>query len=123
MKVFALSLFLAALVAPLPAQAAGVALTLTLPDPGQFQHVSYTCDGMEERLPVDYLNAEPNYLALVPIEGKTRIFSNVLSGSGVRYAAGHYEWWTKGSEASLVDVTADEGAAPLLTCLEASDTP
>ena len=117
-----LALFPLALL-PLPSLGAGVALTLTLPDPGGIRRVTYTCDGLAERLAVEYVNAEPNYLALVPVESKTLVFVSVLAGSGARYAAGHYEWWTKGADASLRDVTADADAPALLTCLEANDTP
>jgi membrane-bound inhibitor of C-type lysozyme len=123
MKRSALGLGIAAFLLPLPVLGANIALTVTLPDPGEWQHVSYVCEGREERLPVDYLNAAPNFLALVPIEGKTVIFANVLAASGARYAASHYEWWTKGAEAHLTDLTAPEDAPPLLTCLEANDTP
>lgn len=34
-----------------------------------------------------------NHLAIVPIHGNSLIFSNVMSGSGARYAAGAYIWW------------------------------
>lgn len=122
MKRVILSLATALLVS-FPAQGAGIALTLTLPDPGDWQHVVYTCEGQDERFVVDYVNAAPNFLALVPVDGKQLVFANVLSGSGARYASGQYEWWTKGPEASLVDITADKDAPPLMTCLEANDTP
>ncbi len=114
---------IAALLMPLPASAAGIGLTLTLADPGEWRHVSYSCEGQEKRLPVDYLNAAPNFLALVPIEGGTLVFANILSASGARYVASKYQWWTKGAQAHLIDLTADKDAPPLLTCLEANDTP
>jgi membrane-bound inhibitor of C-type lysozyme len=113
----------AALFVTFPAKGASIALTLTLPDPGAWQHVSYSCDEQEERLAVDYLNAAPNFLALVPVDGKSLVFANVISGSGARYASGRYEWWTKGPEARLTDLTAGTDDPPLLTCLEATETP
>ena len=123
MKSFGLWLSLVLLLTPLPALAVTPSLTLTLPDPGDWKHVSYICEDHEGRVETDYINAAPNFLALVPIDGKTVIFANILSGSGARYVAGKYQWWTKGPEAQLIDLTADKDAPPLLTCLEANDTP
>jgi membrane-bound inhibitor of C-type lysozyme len=62
--------------------------------------VRYECDanGVQLGLPtqafaVDYINAGPNSLAVLPIAGESRIFVNVTSGSGARYAAGDLIWW------------------------------
>ena len=114
---------LAALLMPLPALGAGIAITLTLPDPGEWRHVVYICENHDERIGVDYLDAAPNFLALVPVEGKTLVFANIVSDTGALYAAGPYQWSTKGSEALLTDITADKDTPPLLTCLAANDTP
>jgi len=86
--------------------------------------ILYDC-GAEAPLEVTYLNAAPNFLAVVPLEDEPEplIFSAVLSGSGVRYAAGHWLWMTQGSDASLLDVTLDEDAEPVLSCEEISNTP
>ena len=111
------------LLASFPASGAPVGLTLSLPDPGEWQHVSYACDQQEERLAVDFINAAPNFLALVPVDGKMLVFANVIAASGARYASGKYEWWTKGANATLTDLTAGKDAPPLLTCLEANDIP
>jgi membrane-bound inhibitor of C-type lysozyme len=46
---------------------------------------------------VEYLNGAGNMLAVVPIGGRSLIFSNVISGSGARYAANRYIWWDAGS--------------------------
>ena len=113
----------ALIVATLPASAAGIGLTLMLDTPGEWRHVSYICEGREERLSVAYVNAAPNFLALVPVEGQTLVFASALSGSGVRYVSGKYEWRTKGPDASLYDLTGDAEAPPLLVCLEASEIP
>lgn len=77
--------------------------------------VAYDCTG-GVTLPVSYVNADPNFLAIVPVDGKSMVFASVLSGSGARYTAGKYEWWTKGNEASLRDLTKDENAKPILEC-------
>ncbi len=77
--------------------------------------VAYSCTG-GVTLPVSYVNADPNFLAIVPVDGKSIVFASVISGSGARYAAGRYEWWSKGDEASLRDLTKDENAKPILEC-------
>lgn len=67
-------------------------------------HASFDCgaDGAALGLPsgpftVEYLNAGENHLAVLPIHGQALIFSNVISGSGARYAAGRYIWWDAGA--------------------------
>ncbi len=78
---------------------------------------SYDC-GSAGRLTVTYINADPNFLALVPVpkQDQSLVFASVISGSGTRYAAGKYVWWTKGSSASLYDSTMGDDASPVLTC-------
>jgi membrane-bound inhibitor of C-type lysozyme len=76
----------------------------------------YDCAGNTAE--VDYINVEPDHLAVVPVEGKKRIFVLVMSGSGARYASGQYIWWSKGNEASLYDETKGADAPPVLTCTE-----
>lgn len=61
---------------------------------------SYSCAGAEP-FTVQYVNAGANILAILPIDGESRIFANVLSGSGARYASGPYIWWSKGETATL----------------------
>jgi membrane-bound inhibitor of C-type lysozyme len=39
------------------------------------------------------VNGAGNSLVIVPIEGSSIIFANVMSGSGARYAAAQYIWW------------------------------
>jgi membrane-bound inhibitor of C-type lysozyme len=65
--------------------------------------MKYQCDaqGAKMGLPkgvfsVEYLNGAGNSLAIVPVGGDSRIFVNVVSGSGARYAAGEYIWWDAG---------------------------
>jgi membrane-bound inhibitor of C-type lysozyme len=86
--------------------------------------VLYDCsDG--EPFDVIYINAAPNFLALVPIEDEPQfiVFASVLSGSGARYAAGKWIWWTDGIDASLYDTTLGEDAPAVLTCSEFIQTP
>lgn len=78
-----------------------------------------------EPLSVVYLNASPNFLALVPVPGETErlVFSSVIAASGVRYVSGKWAWWVKGPEASLYDLTLDEDAEPVDTCTELNNAP
>lgn len=90
---------------------------------GDFERrvVQYDC-GQEAPLSVEYINAAPNYLAIVSIENRAKlVFVTVLSASGAKYAAGEYEWWTKGSEGTLVNLTTPD--AEPITCLEMNETP
>lgn len=109
--------------APLPA--ATSFLTITLGTTGDFdrRNVHYGCEGDTDLITVAYLNAAPNYLALIPIAGSTLVFNTVLAASGAKYAAGKYVWWTKGNEASLFDLTQGADSKPILVCAEVKDTP
>ena len=97
---------------------AQVVLSLT----GDFQRTThqYQCEGLEP-FAVDFINAEPNFLAIVPIGPRKLVFVNVLSGSGAKYVAGQYEFWTKGTDATLTDLQADPQTP--VTCTEATETP
>ena len=77
----------------------------------------YNC-GAAGKLAVTYINADPNFIALValPKQPQPLVFTSVISGSGARYAAGKYIWWTKGSSASLYDTTLVDNAPPTMTC-------
>lgn len=85
----------------------------------QRKTVTYNC-GAEGPLEVTYVNADPNYLAIMPITGVSQhlVFSAILSGSGTRYAAGKWQWWSTGNAASLHDTTLGDNAAPALSCTE-----
>ena len=113
---------LVALAAPALA-AANVSMGLDLTGDGQVQTVVYGCGEGTEPLSVKYINAAPNFLAIVPIDGQDLVFVNVISGSGAKYVAGQYEWWNKGSDATLHDVTEGLDAAPVLSCSENVQTP
>ena len=83
----------------------------------------YGCGEGTEPLTVKYINAAPNFFAIIPIEGEDVVFVNVISASGAKYVAGEYEWWNKGSDATLHNVTEGLDAAPVLTCSENVQTP
>ncbi|MFT9027066.1 MliC family protein [Acetobacter indonesiensis] len=67
----------------------------------------YRCHGPKDllsRLPaatvrVTYINAGEASLAVLPIEGHTLVFANVISGSGAKYVADRFVWWSKGNTA------------------------
>lgn len=110
---------------PQPALALETSLqyVLTLKGDIERHQIQYDCEGQKAPITVEYLNAAPNFLAIVPIDSQQIIFANVIAASGVRYAAGTHIWWTKGAEASLYDATAKPDAPPVLNCLEHNETP
>ena len=83
---------------------ASLSVNIELDDDATIQTVRYQCEN-GERLKVQYINSQDDQLALVPTDGDDdeRLFVNVVSGSGARYVAGQYEWFTKGDKATLTD--------------------
>ena len=57
------------------------------------------------------------------VDGQDVVFVNVVSASGAKYVSGVHEWWNKGADASLHNVTEGPDAAPVLTCTENVQTP
>lgn len=119
--------FVAAMMLIAPAQATQTSLQLSITtQSGEFEQrvTRYDC-GTETPVQVSYINAAPNFLAVVPVadEPEPVIFAAVLSASGARYAAGKWVWWTKGPDASLYDSTLAEDAEPVLTCSEINNIP
>ena len=88
---------------------------------GDFQRTThqYQCEGLEP-FSVEFINAEPNFLAIVPVGPRRMVFVNVMAASGAKYVAGQFEFWTKGSEATLTDLQADPQS---VACTEAIETP
>lgn len=126
-RLFTLALIMSAVAVPVAAQpvvSVSSSVTLTIDPTGDFERrvITYDCDSIEP-LTVEYLNAAPNFLAILPVNDDTLIFSAVLSGSGARYASGSWVWWTSGPEASLYDLTQGEDADPVAECFEFSLTP
>ena len=112
-----------------PASAGAVETSLQLQiggETGDFERrtVPYECSEGEP-FGVTYIDAAPNFLALVPIAGEpeSRIFAAVESASAARYAAGPFIWSTEGLEASLFDTTLGDDAPAILTCSEMNNTP
>ncbi len=73
----------------------------------------YTCDGLP--FPVRYINDGENDLAILSDGDVTRIFVNTISASGSRYVSGQLEWWVKGAEATLRDLSTDNVVATCTT--------
>ncbi len=107
---------LALLAAPALADA-GVTLGLSLTGDTQIKTVQYSCDH-HDPVTLQYINAAPNYLAVLPLDGKTLVFVSVLAASGTKYVSGQYELWSKGPQINLQDVTEGLDAAPVLQCTE-----
>jgi len=75
----------------------------------------YTC-ATGKILQVTYWNAQNGQsFAVLPVKGTPMLFVNTLSGSGAKYQAGSYTWWTKGPRADLYDAMNGENAPPVLS--------
>jgi membrane-bound inhibitor of C-type lysozyme len=106
----------------LPNVTANLTLTLDATSDIERRTVVYQCDN-GEGFRVQYVNAAPNFLAILPIEGETHIFATTISASGARYVSGPYEWWNAGDEATLRDLRSAEDEPALATCLAAGNAP
>lgn len=98
----------------------GVGLNLT--GDAEIKNTTYDC-GDAGKLAVQYVNASPNFLAVIPIKDQTLVFVNTISASGAKYESGQYVWWNKGADATLSDITEGLDAAPVMSCSEENDTP
>ncbi|WP_407670842.1 MliC family protein [Paraburkholderia franconis] len=97
--------------------AARAADLMPLPDIRTTHRVTqkYTC-ATGRILHVTYLNTSNGQsFAILPVKGKQMLFVNVLSGSGAKYQAASYTWWTKGPQATLYDTMLGENAPPMLS--------
>jgi len=125
-KFIAAAILAAALLTPAAAQAVETSVQIELGTQSDFERrvVVYDCSAGEP-FSVTYINAAPNFLALVPIadEPELHVFASVISASGARYASGQWVWWNKGVDASLYDATLGDDAEPVLTCSEMNNTP
>ena len=96
-----------------PAAALGAEIKFEVPDAREVHTVkaAYACG--EKRVTAEYINAGSTSLVLLNFDGLFVVASNVLSGSGARYAGRQYIWWTKGDHADLYDMTKGEDAPPI----------
>jgi membrane-bound inhibitor of C-type lysozyme len=103
-------------------------VTLSLGGNADKKVVTYDCEA-HAPLVVTYINAAPNFIAVVPITNDENsltddmVFVSVLTGSGAKYEAGPFVWWNKGTDATLHDAREGLDAAPLLSCAERIETP
>ena len=121
MKQIALACLFSLAVAP---ALADVSLSggVTLSGDAEIKNTTYDC-GDAGKLAVQYVNAAPNFLAVIPIKEQSLVFVNTISASGAKYESGQYVWWNKGSDATLSDITEGLDAAPVMTCGEENNTP
>ena len=83
------ALALASLASPALAET-GQTLGLPHGADAEIKTVQYTCQN-HDPVTVQYINAAPNYLAILPLEGHNLVFSSVLAASGTKYVSGQYE--------------------------------
>ena len=112
----AISLVLIALASPAFADA-GLTLALPLGADAEIKTVQYTCQN-HDPVTMQYINAAPNYLAVLPLDGQQLVFASTLAASGTKYVSGQYELYSKGPNITLQDVTEGLDAAPVLQCAE-----
>lgn len=101
---------------------ASLQLNLAIKGDVEVKTVTYDCAGIPS-FDVEYINAAPNFLAVIPVQADTYVFSAVTAASGVKYVAGNFVWWTKGTDAEWYDVTMGEDAPPAFKCSENIQTP
>jgi membrane-bound inhibitor of C-type lysozyme len=96
---------------------AGLTLALPLGADAEIKTVQYTCQS-HDPVTMQYINAAPNYLAILPLDGQQLVFASALAASGTKYVSGQYELFSKGPDITLQDVTEGLDAAPVLQCAE-----
>jgi len=109
------------MVAAVPAMAAEVAISISIPVTGDVSvnstSTTYDCAGRE--VTATYINAGEVSLAVLGIDGETVVASNVVAASGARYTGGRYIWWTKGDEVALYDLMDGGDETPAAHCIAA----
>jgi len=130
-KLTGAAMALAAITAIAPARAEtgdSLSIPLSTSTDIQRQTAAYTCKAKkgassaklravlpEKIVKVSYINAGDISLAVLRIDGKTQIFTNVIAASGAKYAAAEYVWWSKGDDAMF---SSEMDASAMLTCHE-----
>ena len=100
---------------------ASMQLVLPLSGDAERKVITYHCEGVENPFDVEYINAAPNFLALVPVGGDRLIFASGLAADGTRYSSGPFEWWAHGTDATFADLR-QQPAEPV-DCSEMNETP
>jgi membrane-bound inhibitor of C-type lysozyme len=92
------------------------AMPLTVPQiqTASVQTTRYDCKDRKS-VSVQYTNTRNRQsFAALTVDGRKLLFVNVIAGSGAKYVADQYTWWTKGPEANLYDEMAAKDSPPLL---------
>jgi membrane-bound inhibitor of C-type lysozyme len=99
------------------------AMPLTVPQiqTASAQTTRYDCKGGKS-VSVQYTNTRNHQsFAALTVDGRKLLFVHVISGSGARYVADQYTWWTKGPQANLYDEMAAKDSPPLLAECQARE--
>lgn len=78
-------------------------IEITLPGETEVGDIDATYDCGDFTLEAHYINSGDVSLATLAWQEQFAVASEVISGSGARYAAGPYIWWVKGDTATLYD--------------------
>jgi membrane-bound inhibitor of C-type lysozyme len=101
--------------------AADLQFVMPLPGDAERKTIVYDCEGVENPLTVRYINAAPNFLAILTVAGQELIFTSALSADGARYTAGPFEWWSRGNAAKFADLRGEKTDS--VSCTEHNETP
>ena len=75
---------------------------------------TYHCEGGKS-FTVTYSNSHGGQsFALLPVDGTPMLFVNVIAGSGAKYVAGSYTWWTKGERGDLYNAMSGPDAPAVI---------
>jgi membrane-bound inhibitor of C-type lysozyme len=102
-----------AFAAALPVQAEDISIKVPAGTKVETVEARYECG--DQPVSAQYINAGSVSLAVLTMGDEFVVASNVIAGSGARYAGGQYVWWTKGADATLYDVRKGE-ADPGIPC-------
>ncbi|KND59780.1 Formate dehydrogenase -O, gamma subunit [Candidatus Burkholderia verschuerenii] len=92
------------------------AMPLTVPQiqTASKETTTYDCKGGKS-VSVQYTNTRNHQsFAALTVDERKLLSVNVIAGSGAKYVADQYTWWTKGPEANLYDEMAAKDSPPLL---------
>ncbi len=107
---------------PAVAATAHLQIVLDLPPGAAQRTVAYRCEDADP-LSVTYIDAAPNFLAIVPHEGNDLIFVGIPGKTGAQYVSGSLVWTADADKGQLTDLVAGADTKPLLDCTQANDTP
>lgn len=113
---------IATLATPASAVTAKLQIVLDLPAGAAQRTVSYRCENADP-LSVTYIDAAPNFLAIVPHEGNDLIFVGIPGKTGAQYVSGSLVWTADADKGRLTDLVSGADSDPLLDCTQSNDTP